>query len=91
MVKAGELCPKRSAIVRASTPEVRRYPEIVRALAEAFHAVTGQEPAYFYKHGALDGGYFNTKIGMPMVMFGSGDPRFAHTDKHAAMLAGGRI
>jgi len=61
--------------------EVSRDSAIVRAIAEARKAVTGQAPEYFFKHGALDAGYFNTVVGMPMVMFGSGEPRFAHTDQ----------
>jgi acetylornithine deacetylase/succinyl-diaminopimelate desuccinylase-like protein len=61
--------------------EVSRDAEIVRAISTAIQAATGREPSYFYKHGALDAGYLNTKAKIPTVMFGSGEPRFAHTDQ----------
>ena len=61
--------------------EVSRDAEIVKTVAMACQAVTGREPTYFYKSGALDAGYLNSKAKIPTVMFGSGEPRFAHTDQ----------
>ena len=61
--------------------EVSRDAEVVRAVAAAVQAVTGREATYFYKNGALDAGYLNSKAKIPTVMFGSGEPRFAHTDQ----------
>lgn len=56
-----------------------REDRIVTTLASAYETALGQQPEYGYVGYTIDAGYFN-KVGIPCIMYGGLDMRFAHGD-----------
>ncbi len=58
---------------------------IVKTLAEAYRAALGVDPDYRYVDYTIDAGYMNMN-GIPTIMFGGIDMRFAHGDTDITSL-----
>lgn len=54
--------------------------ELVKTVDEAYTAVLGEEPDRHYAGYTIDAGYLNHVVGIPTLMFGAIDMRFAHGD-----------
>jgi acetylornithine deacetylase/succinyl-diaminopimelate desuccinylase-like protein len=68
---------ERSAL-QLPTKHDREAP-IVRSVAEAYQAVVGEHPEERYAGYTIDAGYLNMR-GIPTIMFGAMNMRFAHGD-----------
>ena len=58
---------------------------IIRTLADSFRTMLQREPLFGYVNETIDAGYINMQ-GIPTVMFGSMDMRFAHGDTDICQL-----
>ena len=58
----------------------------IQSVAEAYRAALGVEPRYRYIDFTIDAGYLNLFAGIPTVMFGAMDMRFAHGDTEFTQL-----
>lgn len=56
-----------------------RKAAIVQSVAEAYEAIMGEPPEPQYAGYTIDAGYLN-KIGIPTIMYGAINMRFAHGD-----------
>ncbi|MGH7855310.1 MAG: M20 family metallopeptidase [Candidatus Binatia bacterium] len=65
--------------------EVAKDCALAAATAGAGRELTRREAELFYSPAALDAGFLN-RNGIETIMFGPGDPRFAHTDQEAVSL-----
>jgi len=84
----GDMSPWRVTYERGATQypsKHKRSDPIVVSVAEAYHEALGEEPNYGYIDYTIDAGYMNN-FGIPTIMFGAMDMRFAHGDADFTQL-----
>jgi acetylornithine deacetylase/succinyl-diaminopimelate desuccinylase-like protein len=84
----GDLSPWRVTFERGAyqlpTKHARDAP-IIRSVAQAYEVMLDREPEYKYVEYTIDAGFTN-KLGIPTVMWGGIDMRFAHGDTDICQL-----
>lgn len=85
----GDMSPWRVSFERGALQypwKHRREDAVIQSVAEAYRGALGEEPEYGYIDFTIDAGYLNQFVGMPTVMFGAMDMRFAHGDADFTQL-----
>ena len=78
----GDMSPYEVILERGAFQLPTKHPKdspLVQSLAQAWQGALGTEPQYKYVKYTIDAGYLN-HVGIPTIMFGALDDRFAHGD-----------
>jgi len=67
------------SVSESSSSKLDRNSEIVQSVANAYRSALGEEPKEVYVDYTIDAGYMNMN-GIPTIMLGAVDMRFAHGD-----------
>jgi acetylornithine deacetylase/succinyl-diaminopimelate desuccinylase-like protein len=84
----GDMTPWRVTFERGALQYPTKHQKddkIVKSLVEAYKAALDKEPSYGYVDYTIDAGYMNI-AGIPTIMFGGIDMRFAHGDTDVTSL-----
>jgi acetylornithine deacetylase/succinyl-diaminopimelate desuccinylase-like protein len=84
----GDLSPWRATYERGAFQLPVKHAKdskLIQSVSEAYSAMLGRDPNYMYVNETIDAGYM-TMAGIPTVMYGTMDMRFAHGDTDICQL-----